>query len=110
MRAAELLAYLEGQGFRLWADGDELSGEGPPEIFTEELLGQIQLHKVELLGLLAEASKPPPATGKRTGPERWRLENELSILATEGLDFTGEDADLARLYRRADGQPRISRY
>ena len=112
MRAAEeLLAYLEGNGFHLWIDGPELAGEGPPELLTPELLESIRLHKIELLALLAEASNPPPATGKPPGPEAWRLSHGLSILGPEGFDFRGEDRDLARLARRDDdGWPRISKF
>ena len=57
MRAPELFAHLEFLGFRLWADGPELAGEGPPELLTPELLESIRLHKAELLLLLTEAPR-----------------------------------------------------
>ena len=38
MSAAELLASLERLGFRLWIDGEEISGDGPEDMLTEELL------------------------------------------------------------------------
>ena len=110
MTAEDLLSFLGGQGFRLWIDGDELSGEGPPELLTQELLESIRLHKAELLELLAEASQHPPAAGKRTGPESWRLSNGLSIIGAEPWDFQGEDRDLARRPRDDDQRVRISKY
>jgi len=120
MTAEGLLSYLEGLGFALWIDGEEISGEGPTELLTPELLESIRLHKAELLVLLAEASKPKPqievstcvdtSRSRRQGPELWPLSNELSVLGPEGFDLAGEDKDLARLYQRSDGQPRISKY
>jgi len=102
MRAAEMLASLEGNGFHLWIDGDELSGEAPPELLTEELLAEIRLHKIELIRLLgADPPAPHPKT-QRPGPESWRLSNGLSIIGTEPWDLQGEDADLAKLPRQND--------
>jgi len=108
MSAAELLASLERLGFRLWIDGEEISGEGPTESLTEDLLAEIREAKVELLAILQ--GDRPAATPKPPGPESWRMGNELSTLGPEGFDFAGEDKDLAPLYRRADGQPRRSIY
>jgi len=112
MTAEELLSFLGGQGFRLWIDGDELSGDGPPELLTPELLESIRLHKTELIQLLG--ADPPALQPKtrRQGPESWRLSNGLSIIGMEPWDFQGEDADLARLPRRDDDgwRPRISKF
>jgi len=106
MRAAELLAHLEASGFRLWIDGDELSGEGPPEML-EELLGAIREAKVELIGLLRADPPAPHPKPRQPGPEAWRLDNELSILGPEMIDPTGEDRDLLRSARRGDDWRRV---
>ena len=110
MRAAELLAYLEASGFRLWADGDTLDGEGPTELLTPNLLAEIREAKADLLAILQ--GDPPAATPKPPGPESWRLSNGLSIIGMEPWDLQGEDADLARLARRDDDgwRPRISKF
>ena len=112
MRAAELLAYLEGNGFHLWIDGDELLGDGPDGLLTDELLSEIREAKVELLVILQgdrPAVRPKP---RRQGPESWPLENELAILGAEGLDLAGEDQDLAKLPRtnNDDWRLQISKY
>ncbi len=112
MNPAELLLLCADRDISLAIGVDGLELDYPLGALDAELLEEIRLNKTELLLLLAEASKPPPATGKRPGPERWRLGNELSILGAEGLDLAGEDADLARLGRRDDDgwRPRISKF
>jgi len=111
MNPAELLLLCADRDICLTIGVDGLELDYPLGALDAELLESIREAKVELLGLLAEASKPPPATGKRPGPASWRLENDLSTLGPEGLDLTGEDKDLARLARRDDdGRPRISKF
>jgi len=111
MTAEELLVYLTRQGVGLWIDGDELSGDGPPELLTAELLESIRLHKTELIRLLGADLPAPQPKPRQQGPDRWRLENELSTLGPEGLDLVGEDRDLARLPRQNDDwRQQISKY
>ena len=112
MNARELLDLCRARGIFLFASDGDLSVDYPEGGLDDALFADLRANKTELLFLLAEASKPPPATGKRPGPESWRLGNELAILAPEGLDLAGEDRDLARLPRQNDDgwRTRISKY
>jgi len=111
MRAADLLLLCADRDICLTIGVDGLELDYPSNALDANLLEEIRLNKTELLALLAEASKLPPATGKRPGPGRWPLSNELSVLGPEFLDLAGEDKDLVRLARRDDDQRvRISKY
>jgi len=55
MTAAELLAYLRGQGAVLWADGDRLCYKAPKGILTPTLHAELALCKQEILALLCQS-------------------------------------------------------
>jgi len=110
MNPAELLLLCADRDICLTIGVDGLELDYPLGALDANLLAAIREAKGELIDLLRADPPAPHPKPQQPGPAAWRLENELSILGAEGLDFAGEDRDLAKLYQRADGQPRISRY
>ena len=107
MNARELLELCRARGIFLFASDGDLSVDYPEGGLDDALFADLRANKTELLGMLAEASQPPPATGKRPGPESWGLSNGLSIIGTEPWDLQGEDRDLAKLARTNDDDWRV---
>ncbi len=73
MRIVELLAYLRGQGVRLWVEGERLRYSAPSTGLTPELRAQIVERRAELIAFLSKAAAarpvaPPLQPVPRDGP------------------------------------------
>lgn len=105
MNAPELLTELARDGVRLWANGDRLSYEGPPDVLTPEVLEVMKASKRELMALLCvpEVEGVPEDVLQRA---RAALPSGVPQVEVEELAQAIAQADQEEAAWRAMGSPR----